>query len=142
MASKERRCQRAPSGKRKAQMFVITMIFMVGLIFTVQNLLFQYTALDLSLPFRENSIYILKNTNDIINKSIKTTPDCVDFSAKMVELKNFLDKSVPRGTYSLSVSYKMSCANWNSLTSPPMNLTVNVIGKSADTSARIYMYHR
>lgn len=127
---------------RKAQMFVITMIFLLGLIFTVQRLLFQYTALDLSAPFRENTVYLLENTRDAINRTIKTTPDCADFSAKMQELNDFLDRSIPRGGYSLSLSYKVNCTYW--INSPPnnapLNLTIQIVGKNADTTSRVYMY--
>jgi hypothetical protein len=126
---------------RKAQMFVITMIFLVGLIFSVQSLLFQYAALDLSAPFRENTAYLLANVKDSINRTIKTTPDCTDFSAKMKELKDFMDRSVPQRGYSLALSYKVNCVNWASATDPPLNLTIQIIGKGGDTSARVYMYH-
>ena len=127
---------------RKAQMFVVTMIFLIGLIFSVQNILFQYTALDLSSPFRENTIYILENTRDAINKTIKTTHECSDFSAKMQELKDFLERNIPSRGYALSLSYRVNCTNWGSTTNPPLNLTIQIVGKNADTSAMVYMYHR
>jgi hypothetical protein len=127
---------------RKAQMFVVTMIFLIGLIFSVNSLLFQYTALDLSTPFRENTVYLLQNTKGIINNTIKTTPDCADFTTKMKELKDFLDRRIPRGGYSLSLSYQVNCTNWDSVTNPPLNLTIQIVGKNADTSARVYMYHK
>lgn len=126
---------------RKAQMFVVTMIFLIGLIFSVNSLFFQYTALDLSTPFRENTVYLLQNTKGIINNTIKTTPNCTDFTTKMKELKDFLDRRIPRGGYSLSLSYKVNCTNWDSATNPPLNLTIQIVGKNADTSAMVFMYH-
>ncbi|MCX6814158.1 MAG: hypothetical protein NTY20_00690 [Candidatus Aenigmarchaeota archaeon] len=127
---------------KKAQMFIITTLFLIGLIFSVQQLTFQYTALDLSAPFRENNIYLLQNTKDIINKTIRTTPDCTDFAANLRELKDFLDKRIPRGGYSLSLGYRLNCTNWQSSTNPPLNLTIQIVGKNADTSARVYLYHK
>jgi hypothetical protein len=127
---------------RKAQMFVITMIFLIGLIFSVQRLLFQYTSLDLSTPFRENAIYLLGNTKDMINRTIRATPDCWDFSAKMQELKDFLDRSVPRRGYSLSVTYRLNCTNWGSTTNTPLNLTIQIVGKNADILSNVYMYNK
>jgi hypothetical protein len=127
---------------RKAQMFVITMIFLIGLIFSVNGLLFQYTSLDLSTPFRENPVYLLGNIKSMINKTIKTTANCSDFSASMDELKGFLDKSIPRGGFSLSVSYRLDCTNWESTANPPLNLTIQIVGKNVDVSSTIYMYHR
>jgi hypothetical protein len=128
---------------RKAQMFIVTTLFMIGLIFTVQQLIFQYTALDLSAPFRENSIYLLRNTKDVINATIRSTPDCADFSAKMKELKDFLDRRVPYGGYSLAIDYKLNCSKWtNAAPQPsPLNVTLQIVGKTSETASRVYLYH-
>ncbi|MCJ7816310.1 MAG: hypothetical protein MUP55_00495 [Candidatus Aenigmarchaeota archaeon] len=129
---------------KKAQMFIITTLFLIGLIFSVQQLMFQYTALDLSAPFRENNIYLLQNTKNIINNTIRTTPDCPDFMTKMKELKDFLDKRIPRGGYSLSLGYRLNCTYWDN--SPPqtapLNLTIQIVGKNVETSSRVYLYHK
>jgi len=135
---------KTPSGKKKAQMFIITTIFLIGLVFSVQQLMFQYTALDLSAPFRENNIYVLQNTKNIINTTIRSTHDCTDFIAKMKELKDFLDRRIPRGGYSLSLGYTLNCSYWSN--SPPqtapLNLTIYIIGKNVETSSKVYLYHQ
>ena len=129
---------------KKAQMFIITALFLIGLVFSVQQLVFQYTALDLSSAFRENSIYLLRNTRDAVNRTMAGTPDCADFEVNMRELKDFLDMSVPRGGYSLSVSYRLNCTYWgNSPPQPaPLNLTVQIVGKGSDTSSTTCLYRR
>jgi len=144
MASKEGRCQRTPSGKKKAQMFIVTTLFMIGLIFTVQQLIFQYTALDLSVPFKENSIYLLRNTKEVINTTIRSTPDCTVFTANIKELKDFLDRRIPYGGYSLSLDYKLNCTKWaNSYPqASPMNVTLQIVGKTSETASRVYFYSR
>jgi len=129
---------------KKAQMFIITTIFLIGLVFSVQQLMFQYTALDLSAPFRENNIYLLQNTKNIINNTIRTTPYCPDFMTKMRELKDFLDKRIPRGGYSLSIGYRLNCTYWNNSppNPPPLNLTIYIIGKNVETSSGVDLYHQ
>lgn len=143
MAIVEGRCNKTPSGKKKAQMFIITTLFLIGLIFSVQQMIFQYTAIDLSSTFRENNIYLLQNTKNIINKTIRSAPDCQDFRTNMKELNDFLNSRIPLGGYSLSLSYQLDCSNWgNSLPNPaPLNLTLQIIGKNVDTSARMNLYH-
>ena len=130
---------------RKAQMFIVTALFMIGLIFTVQQLIFQYTSLDLSAPFRENSIYLLRNTKDVINATIRSTPDCADFTMNIRELKNFLDRRIPYGGYSLAFDYKLNCNNWTSVgpsQSPPLNVTLQIVGKTSETASRFSLYRR
>ena len=129
---------------KKAQMFIVTALFMIGLVFTVQQLIFQYTALDLSTPFRENSIYLLRNTKDVINATIRNTPDCEDFRENIRELKDFLDKRVPYGGYSLAIDYKLNCTKWtNTYPQPsPLNVTLQIVGKTSETGSRVYFYSR
>jgi len=143
MASKEGRCQKTPSGQKKAQMFIITMIFLVGLIFSVQQLLFQYSALDLSAPFRENDIYLLENLKDVVNATIKGEQECSKFSEKMEEFRSYLKEGVPRGGYSVSLNYRLNCANWENSppNAAPLNLTIRIVGKGSDTSSVSSFYH-
>jgi hypothetical protein len=129
---------------RKAQMFIIAAIFLVGLIFSVQQLLFQYTALDISAPLRDNDIYLLKNTKNIINQTIKTTPECEDFSKKMEELNDFLNTRIPLRGYVLSIKYRLNCTYWANTypNNAPLNLTIQITGKGSETSSTVYMYNK
>lgn len=129
---------------KKAQMFIIAAIFLVGLIFSVQQLLFQYTALDVSAPLRDNDIYLLKNTKNIINQTIKTTPECGDFSKKMEEFNNFLGTRIPLRGYVLSIKYRLNCTYWSNTypNNTPLNLTIQITGKGSETSSTVYMYHK
>jgi len=129
---------------RKAQMFIVTMLFLVGLIFTVQQLLFQYSALDLSSPFRQNDIYLLENMKNAVNRTIKSTPDCPDFSQKMDELDSFMRSMGPKEGYALSIDYTLNCTHWNNPppSDPPLNITMHIAGKGLDTYSRLAMYHR
>lgn len=129
---------------RKGQMFIVTMLFLVGLIFTVQQLLFQYSAIDLSSSFRQNDIYLLENMKDAVNRTIKSTPDCPDFSQKMDELDSFMRSMGPKEGYALSIDYTLNCTRWNNPPSsdPPLNITMHIVGKGLDTYSRLAMYHK
>lgn len=129
---------------KKAQMFIIAAIFLVGLVFSVQQLLFQYTALDISAPLRDNDIYLLKNTKSLVNQTIKTTQDCGDFSKKMEELDDFLDARIPSRGYILAIKYRLDCAHWDNSypSTAPLNLTIQIIGKGSETSSTVYMYRK
>jgi len=127
---------------KKAQMFIIAAIFLVGLIFSVQQLLFQYAAMDTSAPLRDNDIYILKNVNSTISQAIRSATDCADFSKKMDELDTFFGSRIPSRGYLLSLSYRLNCTNWNNPAGPaPLNLTIQIVGKTSETYSTVYMYH-
>ena len=131
-------------------MFVLTMIFLIGLIFAVQQILFQYTALDLSAPFRQNPVYLLQNTKTLINASIRSTPECADFGAKMKEFNDFLNTRAPQRGYIISMSYRLNCSNyWNNLPPSPAPLNVSIIiqggaiqGGVSEASSILSLYHR
>jgi hypothetical protein len=135
---------RTPSGKRKGQMFIVTMVFLAGLIFSVQQLLFSYSALDLSSPFRENEVYILYNVKGMINQTIKQTANCNEFLGKMEGLKSFLDSSSPRGGYITTITYRADCSYWNYAPpqSPPLNVSIKIAGRGgSETYTTMQMYH-
>lgn len=123
-------------------MFVVTMLFLIGLIFFVQQLILQYNALDLSAPLRQNEFYLLDNTKDVINLTLKSTPDCPTFRHKMEEYKDFLNTRAAKVDYDLSLSYLLDCAKWGNPqgSNPPLNLTIRVLGKGSETTSIVYMY--
>ena len=125
-------------------MFIITMVFLAGLMYSVQMLLFSYSALDLSSPFRENEIFILYNVKDMINQTIKQTAECQDFLVKMDSIRSFLDSRPPRGGYITTVTYRYNCSFWANTppASPPLNVSVLIKGSTgSETYTTMYMYH-
>jgi len=93
---------------RKAQMFVITMIFLAGLIFTVQNSLYQYSLIDLADTFSGNDAYILRGVKSSFESSINTSPTCEKITENLMELEAFLEKKFVMGS-SIDIDYTLDC---------------------------------
>jgi hypothetical protein len=127
---------------KKAQMFVVTMIFLMGLIWVVQQNLFGYSFLDFSKPLQEMDYYLFKNVKDVVTLGLKTSVDCTDAKENLEELVYFLNKELISG-YSLDLKYKLNCTYWNN-TPPlpaPLNLSIHIIGKETDTTGSFEIYN-
>ena len=130
-------------------MFLITMVFLAGLIFTVQQLLFQYTFLDLSSPMQKSDFYLLTSISNSFNDSIWLAPNCNAASKYIQELATWLSRQTFR-TYTIDLKYNgkpepnIICANW--FNKPPnsslLTLSINMIGPVTETSASFELYSR
>jgi hypothetical protein len=128
----------------KGQMFVLTIIFLTGLIFVVQENLTGYSYFDFSEPLQSNDIYFFNNVMDMFNDTMVTTTDCTSAQSNIEELMLFLSRKIIRGGFTLDLRKRLNCDNWGNTPSsnnPPLNLTVHVIGKESDTLEMVYMYH-
>ena len=105
----------------KAQMFIVTMVFLAGLIFTVQQLLFQYSFLDLSEPLRDMDANLLGSIRDMFSDCLAASPDCQSAAQAAQEIHTFLLAQTFRG---LDLEFKywqdgkwastpyLNCTNW------------------------------
>jgi len=74
---------------RKAQMFIVTTIFLVALIFSVQQLMFQYSFFDAPLYSSGDDYYIFNNIKDVINSTFLES-HCGDINNNIDEIRNLL----------------------------------------------------
>lgn len=125
----------------KAQMFIVTIVFLVGLIFTVQQSLFQYSFLDLPAQSERNDYYIFSNVKDIINQTIRTAETCLEAEQNVEETAAFLDKQILKGGYVLEIIWSFECANWDTQ-DPVLNLTIHLKGADTDTTGTFYLYNK
>lgn len=127
----------------KAQMFILTIIFLVGLVYVVQQNLSGYSTLDFSEPFENNDYYIFRNVKDMFNETIRTTEECNDAEKNIDELINFLGRKILYGGFTLDLRYNLNCLYWdNTLPDPaPVDLTIKIIGKRSETVGSFEIYH-
>jgi hypothetical protein len=128
---------------KKAQMFIITMVFLIGLIFVIQqgfNDWFEY-SIDFSASMQRNDYYIFDSVRAMSEQTLKGSQSCLDARDKLRELEGFLKNRILSGYY-LDFSYKLTCANWdNAPPDPaPMNLTLHITGKDTDTHGNFFLY--
>ena len=94
----------------KGQMFIVTMIFLVGLIFFVQQTLFGYTALDLSDPFQEDDYYIIKNIEDGVDEIIGTSSTCEEADEKIWDFIEFVRRQNIKRGIEPELGYRLNCS--------------------------------
>lgn len=119
-------------------MFIVTIVFLVGLIFTVQQALFQYSFLDLPAESEKNDYYIFNNVKDVVIRGISTAKDCTEAVENMEEIRAFMNKQILKGGYVLEMTLGFDCANWDTQ-SPFLNLTIHLKGANTDTTGTFYL---
>jgi hypothetical protein len=131
---------------RKAQMFVVTAVFLVTMLFTVQQAFIAYTKIDTSAPFKTKQVYVLKSIIDSVNDTITTPPalTCQDFEKNIDELLAILRDDISKEGYLLDTGYLLDCGNWTQSPSsgtPPFRLTIR-FSETYDISGNVIdFYH-
>lgn len=126
----------------RAQMFIVTMVFLVGLVFIVQQNLFSYSSFNPPGPFTERETHILETVKNTFQDALGTDTDCGIVQANLESLKNYLENQVIPG-HVLDIEYTLDCTNWNN-TEPnpkPLTLYVDIRGSGRDLSASLDMYN-
>jgi len=121
--------------RMRGQMFIVTMVFLVGLVFTVHQLLFQYSFIDLSESAQENDFHLFKNTLDAFNQTLQLSNSCTDAQNYLDVLASFLAQQIFRGGYSIDIEdtlLTLNCSNVGTQ-NPVLKLTIHIIGADTDT---------
>ncbi|UCD03409.1 MAG: hypothetical protein JSV63_02130 [Candidatus Aenigmatarchaeota archaeon] len=131
---------------KKAQMFVVTAIFLATTLFVIQQAFITYSALDISSPYRTKQLYVLNNVINSVNETIRTSADCPDLERNMDELLDVLKDDISKEGIVLDSDYVFNdcVANWNNLPSsgiPPMRLSLR-LSETYDISGNVLdFYH-
>jgi len=131
-------------GKKKGQLFLVAIVFLVGMIFIVQQALFQYSEIDITEPFRTMDVQIFNNILSALNQTIRETYYCNEtkdsFQNRLDDLKTSFQEEYGL-TYSIEMLYALNCSNWNSQSSSPLTITIAVSGQGRDTRGTYSFYH-
>ena len=127
----------------KGQMFILTIVFLVGLVFVVQQNLAGYSSFDLSEPFKSNDFHIFRDVRKMFNDTVATSTDCNEARDNLEELNNYLSRKILFGGFTLAMEYSVDCAYWdNPEPAPaPVNLLLRVVGKNSETVGEFDFYH-
>lgn len=122
----------------RAQMFIITMVFLAGLIVFVQQMLIQYHEVDVSKGFEKVDLYILESIRDMFNKTLENSECCDNALLRIEELDSFL-KRMENMKYFLELRYNnkeyvnLNCENYNTNNSV-LSLNVKITTGSSESS--------
>ncbi|MFH1978240.1 MAG: hypothetical protein ABIJ92_02860 [Candidatus Aenigmatarchaeota archaeon] len=87
---------------KKAQMFIVTMVFLVSLIFAVQQSFFQYTSIDTVSTFDVNDKYLIEDLKDLVNDTMHVSwEDCGEESSNVAALFSYLENHNFRNGYAV-----------------------------------------
>ncbi len=93
----------------KGQMFIITMLFLIALIFAVQNSLAQYNSVDLSKSLQNTDPYLLQSIRNSFAQAIETPKSCGEVQEGIEELGGYFNNRIVGGT-SISISHSFQCS--------------------------------
>lgn len=133
-------------GAKKGQFFVVSIVFMVGMIFAVQQVLFNYSRVDMSSPFEIRDAEVFDSVVGVVNRTVKESFYCNDtkdgFQGRLDKLKASLLEEFGR-EYSIEILYNLDCSKWgNSPPNPaPLSLSLSVNRQGRDTRGTFQMYH-
>ena len=127
-------------------MFVMTMVFLAGLVFFVHQLLLQYSATDLSNIPQNDDYFMMKNIVDIVNESILYSSTCDDALAKIRELDRNIKKI--KGMYVIGLKYNkrsyphLFCNTFINSTGnkTALVLDINIISGNVETDGSFVFY--
>lgn len=108
----------------KGQMFIVTAVFLVSLVFAVQNLIFNYPFIDFQNTF-ENNDYIFANIKNNIQYVLDNSKDCDSAKDNIDELLSFLGQQMVSG-YVFDFKYELNCTNWENAPPDPCLLKVTL----------------
>jgi hypothetical protein len=133
-------------GSKKGQLFLVAIVFMIGMVFVVQQALFQYSSLQMSQPFEKKEPELLSNMVDVVNYTIRQSQYCNEtkdsFQARMESVRNSMISEQGR-EYSVEMVYDLDCSKWqNSSPNPaPLRITISVSGQGRDMRGTYFFYH-
>ncbi len=91
----------------KGQLFIITFVFLSGLVTAVAGLLLQYSQLDASEPYLRSDAFIMRSILRALNGSIDPI-DCSKTEQNIQQLIAFLDRNPPT-TFDLDIAWQLDC---------------------------------
>jgi hypothetical protein len=133
-------------GPKKGQMFIVSVIFLIGMVFVVQQALFSYSEIDMSSPFEIRDGEVFGNMADVVNKTITGSYSCNgtkdSFNERMEKLKaSFLEEYGRE--YAVEILYTLDCSRWsNAPPDPaPLALSLDISRQGRDTRGTFQLYH-
>ena len=89
----------------KAQMFVVTAIFLATMLFTVQQMFITYAQIDVSEPFDTKQVYVLRSIIGSVNDTIRDSGSCQEFQQNLEMLLDEIKFDVSREGYLMNTQF-------------------------------------
>ncbi len=131
---------------RKAQMFVVTAVFLSAMLFSLQQALVAYNTIDIAAPFNAKDVYVAKNVVDAINATIRSggsdLGDCMRFQRNVEELIATLKEDVTSEGFVMIVNFDVYCENWGESYPGPAPFRMSMrLSETYDATGIMNFYH-
>lgn len=125
----------------RGQMFIVTVVFLVGLVFVVQQVLLQYSYVDMPAEFQQTDYHLMKSVEDVLKEAVTSADICSDAEKNLEEAFMFLGEQTISG-YSVNVEYSVNCSNWgNEFPEPgPVNARITIMSEKTETMNKMVVY--
>ena len=128
---------------RKAQMFIVTMVFLVGLIFAVQQMLFQYSYLDMPALADYDESMVFENLKDVIGDTVAASHSCAEAQTRLDGLIHLISES---GIAGYTIDIQRSECNPNHWDNEPpdhapFNVSIRLTSEKAESFEMMGVYN-
>jgi hypothetical protein len=126
---------------RKGQMFIVTIVFLVGVVFVVQQILLQYSYVDMPSAYQGGDFHILRSAETIATRAVTVASTCFEAERNLEESILFLRDQVAGG-YSLNVDYSVNCTNWGNMYPDPgpVSALIKVTSENSESTNNMVIY--
>jgi len=126
---------------RKGQMFVATVVFLTGLLFSVQQALITYSLLDTSSPFQTKEHYVISDTLGVIESSIRDATDCRAFEGSLKEILAALDEDYSAEGVVVDIEYDLNCSRWANQVPNAAPLAVRIMFTGIHEASGLFTFY-
>jgi len=117
-------------------MFIVTMVFMAAMVFTIQGLLFSYSRDDVSGIQGLSGSYIIENIETSFQRALDSSVSCPEARASVTELREMMGSRAISG-HDLAIAGDVSCPGGSWLPSgPDLVLDVTVTRETGVSETR------
>lgn len=129
--------------QKKGQMFIVTVVFLVGVVFVVQQILLQYSYLDLPSSYQHGDFHLMRSAEIITTRAVTVAGTCTEAEENLKTSLLFLAEQTAGG-YSLDVDYSVNCTNWdNKFPEPgPVTANIRITSESSETTNTMVVYSK
>jgi hypothetical protein len=131
---------------KKAQMFIVTAVFLSSTLFFLQQALVTYASIDSTKAFRAKEVYVMKNVHDSVTETITSADDgiagCQQFQKNLDELISLLKDDMSSDGFIIEADYNIDCSLWaNNYPSPvPLSLSLR-LSETYDVSGNMFAFY-
>ena len=117
----------------KGQMFIISMVFLVGLTLAVQSNIGQYNFVHLSDTFKEHPGPLLATLTDDLQSAIRFSPNCLEARKRLQQLESIWE-SQHIGGINIDLTWTLNCDQWEE---KPLQATIRLTSIQAETRSSL-----